>query len=388
MKFLYKHFFLLFIFFSCSTPKKVGDKVPRGYSRINFLIVTEVFNKPIQNVQVSIPYGKCITNSSGKCSIDIPSEELGNTNDVSINRQDVGLFKRYNVKLFEKTTLTYDLKKGEIRTIQPKVNKRVTELQEFQKELDSIEDLLNVLEKSIDDYISKNGSSALSNYKININQKKDLVFKLRDDIRTLNSRYQYSIGTLKDEDIISIYENETSFEKLSRQIRIYSSKTKQLERAIENNIEVQPNYEIAYFYNSGKYIPIKRMPQINQEIEKFISILINFKKSKYSKYKDNELEVIIQAVGYTDGQKIGPDLASKIAPLCKKQNYNYEDLNYCLGYLRASGVLDILKNKISIKNFEQKIISEGSKLAMGNTRQNSKIRKCILSFAIYPKSLK
>jgi hypothetical protein len=162
--------------------------------------------------------------------------------------------------------------------------------------------------------------------------------------------------------------------------------------AIEDNIEVNPNYSIPYYFATGAYKPLKSYAQVNEELDFFLKKLMKFRNAKYAEYSDEQLTINITSIGYTDGEPINvySTLASDLRRKCNSTVYNersYTDLNYCLGYQRAKEIIDIIRPKIKIQNAQLEFDSQGPILANGATNPNAALRKCIISFQIFPKKL-
>jgi len=240
------------------------------------------------------------------------------------------------------------------------------------------------MESKVNQYIAEHGPSAVEQYVALIEDKRSLLSQLRTDVSTLEERYKYTLKSFRKEDIIDIVKEETKFGKLSRMIQIYTSEADKLTTDVDDGIDINPNFEITYFYNSGKFIPPKNSVELENEIDDFLKKLITYRKNNFSNLKDEDLVIAVQSVGYTDGEPVSSPLEKMIGPLCQGRGYSqFRDYNYCLGFLRANKVMDIVEQKLDGMSFNPIVDSKGAELAEASTQKDRTLRKCILSYAIY-----
>jgi len=316
---------------------------------------------------------------------------LDTTVNITLSKKKKDTVHFY-LELKEKPKVAIDFKSAQISIIKTEEHT----LDSIVEKLENAIALLNKLEKELNELLLDYPNSAMKEYStIDSNRRNDLK-EIEKKIKDINAECEMALKN-PDEliDTDKIHEEiQLIANKVTKFISLVSNDYGTFVMNKESNLEFDLQTDI--YFLLGKYeIESLELEQLNK-IQEVSTKIINSKNDEFSSYKIDELKLIIQVSGYTDGVPVGrirtnasvPSLAEEIAPFCEIDYLSCSDeqLNICLSELRAQEMYTQIYNEIKDFNPQSKIIGNGQILAVDD-KANPAIRKCEISVVFIPLSV-
>ncbi|MEO1260172.1 MAG: hypothetical protein AAFZ15_15360 [Bacteroidota bacterium] len=399
MKSLYYSFVLLIalaLFAGCETVKKLppretvenppsnGEYDQRSGKGVPFIVFAN--GKKLKGAFVTYNETRQQTDETGRCYFKVKS--LGRPGHIFVSHPELEIQASREMLITDPTEIHLSPTYGDLNLLEEPIKQQLQQKKSIEQLLAEAEKLLDNIEREILDYQREHPNSLVPKHLEIVKLRRTELNELKAQVKDINRRYAKVIQQLDKGDLVDIGKHEMALGRLHNYALDFQRKVNKTVHAAISNIMARPDavFSMNVFFSEGEYRLDQLTPAQRSSLDSYIQRITNLKSSAYSELGHTELETVLQAIGYADGVPVSYKLELEIEPLCNGQ-FEYQDPNSCLSYLRAQEILNYIA--VHIEAFEPHILKDGkgSELAGGSTHENPLIRKCQLSFFVVDKDL-
>jgi outer membrane protein OmpA-like peptidoglycan-associated protein len=331
-----------------------------------------VFKRISEDIYIDTTYNKNFT------SIKLPKnpKKIDKKRSMSVNRININTKSR----------------KG---TSPDSIVDKYDDILSFMDQLNYTDSLLAKLEREVMAYMKKYPNSAMKDLLPLINIRREDLKKLTLKFEQLETTFQSAIvkagnGDLSDAEFAEMQQNFSESEQL---FDLYMKKVAELVVVGDRSIEARPELEklkTDFYYELGKYKIKNLAGNLDKNLSMFVQDINQYIQEQIDQGQ-NDLELHIIVVGYTDGLAVNESLYKEFATVCQQydEHSGHRDGNDCLSKLRAENMAEYLCNSFTHHNFicVTNTKAYGSANAVAGVSDPDK-RRCDASVLIFPRDLK
>jgi len=388
MKNLFFPIFLALTFFALGSCQFLGI----GKSKTKPVDVTVlVNNKPTAGIEVKTPYFIERTDDNGLVQGQVKKSALNKNTTVSLKSKSFQIDTVFSIQISTSNTLNVRGKTSPLLAYDSTLRGNKDDFGYFKAQLETADAALKKLQTEVNEYLKKNPESVMKDFLPLIENRTQELKVLQQTVENINKKYEAAIkelpsGKFSDanfKELVGIYDRtKTNMDN-------FNTLVEQQVASTEANLRDGPEvvYPTDFFFKKGEYELSQLAEEQTSSLKLFRTKIATFiMKNHPDEKRRKDLVIKLRVTGYTDGTSVGDKLWEAIKKANCSSSEQRGDGNNCLSELRAKSLAKFFENDYKTLRFDIEAVGKGSILAQSG-EDNYKLRKCVVSVAIYESAL-